>query len=109
MTQLAYHYAIECGLRQLKLLLLKRRVEYRKYAAIDNSGFAADLAACDLVAPEHEPAALLSGYDACLRAIIDVHAPLVSRSITVIPTTPRKTNELAEGKRALRRSEKQWR
>ena len=51
----------------------------------------------------------LLAYDTCLRTIIDAHAPLVSRTITVRPTTPWHTNDLTEAKRALRRAERLWR
>ena len=88
---------------------LKRHVEYRKYAVVDNSQFAADLAASDLHAPELDPAVILSHYNACLRIVVDAHAPLVSRTITVRPMTLWHTSELAEGKRALRRAEHHWR
>ena len=66
---------------------LKRHVEYRRYGAIDNSRFAADLAASDLNAPELDPTALLFRYDSCIRTIVDAHAPLVSWTITVRPMT----------------------
>ena len=77
---------------------LKRHVEYRRYAAIDNSRFAADLAASDFNAPELDSISLLYRYDYYLRNVVDAHAPLVSRTITVRPMTPRHTSELAEEK-----------
>ena len=49
---------IECKLHQPKPMRLKRHVEYRRYAAIHNSRFPADLAASDLNAPELDPTAL---------------------------------------------------
>ena len=67
---------------------LKRHVEYRKYVAIDNSRFVADLTAPDLHAPELDPAVILSRYDACLCTVVNAHAPLVSRIITLRPMTP---------------------
>ena len=54
------HYAIECDLHQTNLIRLKRHVGYRKYAAIDNNRFAADLAASDVHAPELDPAVFLT-------------------------------------------------
>ena len=43
-----------------------------------------------------------------LRTIVDAHAPLVSRTITVRPMTPWHTNDLTEERRALRRAERLW-
>ena len=103
------HYAIECKLHQPKPTRLKRHVNYQRYAAIDNSRFAADLAAADFNAHELDPLALLYRYDYCLRTVVDKHAPLVSRTITVRPMTPWHTSEQAEEKRALRRAERHWR
>ena len=103
------HYAIECERHQLKPTRLKRHVEYRRYAAIDNSWFAADLAAADFNAPELDPTALLYHYDYYLCTVVDEHAPLVSRTFTVRPMTPWHTSELAEEKRALHRAERHWR
>ena len=99
-TMITDHYAIECELHQPKPMRLKRHVEYLRYAAIDNSWFAADLAAADFNAPELDSTALLYRYDYCLRAVVDEHAPLVSRTITVRPMTPWHTSELAEDNQA---------
>ena len=51
----------------------------------------------------------LRGYDTCLRTIVDAHAPLVSRTITVRPMIPWHTNDLIKEKRTLRRAERHWR
>ena len=103
------HYAVECELLQSKPSRLKRHITYRKQSAINNNIFAADLRSFNLNADEADPVILLASYDTCLRTIIDAHAPLVSRTITVRPTTPWHTNDLTEAKRALRRAERLWR
>ena len=102
------HYTVECELLQSKPDRLKRHVTYRKYSAINNSSFATDLKSFNISADE-DPVALLAGYDTCLRTIVDAHAPLVSRAITVRPMTPWHTNDLTEEKRTLRRAERLWR
>ena len=103
------HYAVECELLLSKPDRLKRHVTYRKYSAINNSSFAADLELFNISADEEDPVALLAGYDTCLRTIVVAHAPLVSRTITVRPMTPWHTNDLTEEKRTLRRAERLWR
>ena len=108
-TLVTDHYVVECELHQPKPKCLKRHVEYRKYAAIDNGQFAADLEASDIHAPELDPTALLARYDSCLRLLVDDHVPIVSRTITVRPMTPWYTSELSVEKRDLRRAERVWR
>ena len=102
------HYAVECELLQSKPSRLKRHITYRKQSAINNNIFAAGLRSFNLNADETDPVVLLAAYDTCLRTIIDAHAPLISRTITVRPTTPWHTNDLTEAKRALRRAERLW-
>ena len=60
---------------------MPRRIQYSKYSAID----------------------------ACIRSIVNAHAPVISRTITARPMTPWHTSELSEEKRALRRAERNWR
>ena len=108
-TLITDHYAVERELHQPKPKCLKRHLQYRKYAAIDNVKFATDLDASNSHAPEVDPIALLARYDSCLRIIVDDHAPVVSRAITGRPMTPWYTSELSSEKRDLRRSERVWR
>ena len=102
-TLITDHYAVECQLHQPKPKCLKRHVQYRKFAAIDNGQFAADLEASDIHTPELDPTALLARYESCIRSLVDNHAPVVSRTITVRPMTPWYTSELSAEKRDLRR------
>ena len=68
------HYAVECELLQSKPDRLKRHVTYRKYSAINNSSFAADMVSFNISADEEDPVALLADEDTCLRTIVDAHA-----------------------------------
>ena len=108
-TLITDHSTVECELHQPKPKCLKRHVQYRKFAAIDNGRFAADLEASDFHAPEQNPTALLARYDSCIRSIVDDHAPIVSRTITVRPMTPWYNSELSAEKRDMRRAERAWR
>lgn len=108
-TLLTDHRVIECGLRQPKPERMTRRVQYRKYSAIDGSRFTADLAASHLNVPEQNPEVILTRYDGCIRSIVNAHAPVISRTITARPKTPWHTSELTDEKRALRRAERNWR
>ena len=100
---------IECELRQPKPERMTQRVQYRKYSAIDGSRLTADLVASDLNVPEQNPEVILTRYDACMRSIVNAHAPVILQTITARPMTPWHTRELSEEKRALRRAERNWR
>ena len=108
-SQITDRYAVECELLQSKPSRLKRHITYRRQSAINKNIFAADLRLFNLNADEADPVVLLAAYDTCLRTIIDAHAPLMSRTITVRPTTLWHTKDLTEVKQALRRAERLWR
>ena len=108
-TFLTDHGVIVCELRQPKPERLTRRVQYRKYSAIDGCRLTADLAASDLNVPEQNPEVIRTRYDACIRSIVNAHVPVISRTITARPMTPWHTSELSDEKRALRREEGNWR
>ena len=67
------------------------------------------ISASDLNVPEQNPEVILTRYDACIRSIVNAHAPVISRTITARPMTPWHTSELYDEKRALRRAERNWR
>ena len=87
---------------------MTRRVQYSTYSAIGGSRFTADLSASDLNIHEPDPEVILTRYDACIRTIVDAHAPVIC-NITARPATPWHTSELTDEKRALRRAERNWR
>ncbi|KAI0216090.1 Homogentisate 1,2-dioxygenase [Lamellibrachia satsuma] len=66
----------ECELYQPKPTRLKRHVNYRRYAVVDNSRFAADLAAADFSAHELDPIALLYRYETIAYALSLMCMPL---------------------------------
>ena len=52
---------------------------------------------------------LVEQYDRTLLSIIDKHAPQMQRQITVRPSAPWYTQEVADGKNKRRRLERKWR
>ena len=105
-TFLTDHRVIECELRQLKPERTMRRVQCRKYSAIDGSRLTADLAASDLNVPEQNPEVILTRYDACIRSIVNAHAPVISRTIMAMADDTVACKCLSDEKRALRRAER---
>ena len=81
---------------------------YRKYSSIDKRAFATDI---------YNAFAVISGttdqlfvnYNTAIATIVDKHAPIITRIVTVRPKTPWHTEELSCAKRKLRRAERRWR
>ena len=48
-------------------------------------------------------------YNTSLKELLDRHAPLVTRPITVRPNTPWHSIELFHAKRKMRQAERKWR
>ena len=50
----------------------------------------------------------ISAYNACLRELLDKHAPLVTRQVTDRMSTPWMTQEIKQAKQQRRCAERQW-
>ena len=99
------HYALECDLNVVKPERPKRRVRYRKFASIDKRAFTADIRDAFAVTSVES----IDNYNTAIEAIVNKHAPVVTRVIADRPKTPWHTEELSCAKRDLRRAERRWR
>ena len=104
-TLLTDHHVLECDLTVLKPTRLTRRVCYRKYSSIDKRAFATDV----YNAFAGTTVGLIENYNAAIATVVDRHAPIVTRVVTVRPKTPWLTEELSGAKRNLHRAERRWR
>ena len=78
------HAAIHCHLHLPKPQPLRQTIQYRNYSAIDKEMFQADIEASTLcLDPGTSAASLLDQYDDTMSALLDKHAPLQTRTITV--------------------------
>jgi len=78
--------------------------------AIDITAFMEDLSASGLYQdPPSEPAKLIDCYNTTLAGLLDRHAPLKTKTVTVRPQVPWYSEEIREAKRARRRAERRWR
>ena len=85
-------------------------VFYRKTKAIDIESFKDDLRKSRLCQdPPDALTDLFSCYGLTMTNLLDKHAPLQKKTITVRPQVPRFNNEIKEAKRLLRRNERIWR
>ena len=90
--------------------LSRKKVSFRKVKAIDITSFTDDLSASELCQhPPSEPALLVDCYNTTLAELLDCHAPLKTKTVTVRPQVPWYSEEIREAKRARMCAERKWR
>ena len=94
------HHAVHCLTQAPKPDRKKTHVSYRKYAAIDTTKFRSEQSHL-ITSPCNDIDDLSEEYDTSLKELLDRHAPLITRPITVRPNTPWHTIELLHAKRKL--------
>ena len=104
------HGVVLFKLNSVKPSLSVKTVSYRKYKAINIQDFQSDLAKSALCT--NHPNCLdelVSCYDKTLKATLDKHAPLLTKTVVVRPRVPWFNEEMREAKRERRKAEKKWR
>ena len=90
--------------------LSRKQVSFRKTKAIDTAAFMKYLSASKLCQdPPSEPDKLVDCYNRTLGELLDQHAPLKKKTVTVRPQVPWYSEEIREAKRERRRAERRWR
>ena len=88
----------------------KEVIFYRKLRSLDMESFLSDVADCPLIIdPSGDLDHLVQQYDTLLSSIMDKHAPIKRRVVTIRPAAPWYTNEVSVEKRKRRRLERKWR
>ncbi|KAL8570882.1 hypothetical protein ACOMHN_023555 [Nucella lapillus] len=98
------HFPISFSLNIKKPGPRKRSVTSRNLRAVDMAAFRNDVAA--LKFSEEDP---VTDYNQGLTAVLDSHAPLMTRCVTDRPSAPWLTLEVKQSKQQRRRAERQWR
>ena len=98
------HHVVECDITVSKP---KRTVTYRKYSSIDKCAFATDIIGAFGADPGTNDE-LVDVYNATIATVLNKHAPILTRVITVRPKTPWHTEDLSRAKRELRCAERRW-
>ena len=80
-------------------------MRYRKFASLDKRAFTADIRDAFAVTS----GTTVESIDTAIEAIVNKHAPVVTRVIADRPKTPWHTEKLSCAKRDLRRAERRWR
>ena len=107
---IADHFSVHCELLLQKPRFGKKVVKFRKLRSIDIDSSCGDLRDSDLLLKSYlHLNTLVEQYDRTLLSILDKHAPEMQRQITVRPSAPRYTQEVADEKNKRRRLERKWR
>ena len=104
------HAAVLCSIHSDKPSLTVRKVSYRKLKSVNVDSLNEDLATSELCQnPSDDLQELVTSYNDTLRAALDKHAPLITRTIVERPRVPWFSEEIREAKRQRRKAEKRWR
>ena len=102
------HYAIHFQTMHAKPAAVQTTVSYRKLKAIDIDKFKRDITSqIDITGDTMD--ALVQAYNTGLTKLVDLHAPLREKAITLRPHAPWYTDELRGAKRKRRQCERKWR
>ena len=99
-----------CSIHSDKPSLTVRKVSYRKLKSVNVDSLNEDLATSELCQnPSDDLQELVTSYNDTLKAALDKHAPLITRTIVERPRVPWFSEEIREAKRQRRKAEKRWR
>ena len=104
------HAALHCALNLTKPQPTKKHISYRKYGSLDHDSFSNDISQSELITnPSNDLQTLIDQYNSTLKSILEKHAPLKTRCITIRPANPWYSPEIADAKRLRKKLERRWR
>ena len=113
LTGISDHYLVSCSLALPKKAFECRKVNYRKLKLIDLQELSDDISGSPLFSAVdeavHDLESLLVLYNTLVIGLLDKHAPLKTRTITIRPSAPWYTEDIREEKQKRRALERRWR
>ena len=103
------HLAVHSTIHLEKPRFEKKVVSSRKLKGIDITSFRSDIEGSVLLQHQDDLHAAANNYDEVLRSLLDKHAPVKERVVTVQPSAPWYTAEVTTEKRKRRQFERKWR
>ena len=104
------HFAVHCNLAVSRPPNPKQVLKSRKLCNVNLHKLRQDINSSTLVkSPSSDITELCDQYDAVLSSILDEHAPLRTRIITLRPHAPWYNNEIRKQKTICRKRERCWR
>ena len=109
-SEISDHYTVCADLRFVKPNWERKRICGRKLKAISLEHFRQDVAMSPLFSESsNDLLTLLHLYNSELSSVLDKHAPLQSRMVTIRPAAPWFSEEIKLERRVRRRLERRWR
>ena len=103
------HLAVHSTLHLEKPRFVKKVVSVRKLNGIDVTSFPRDIEGSVLFQHQEDLHSTVNNYDEVLRSLLDKHAPLKERVVTVRPSALWYSAEVTTEKRKGRQLERKWR
>ncbi len=107
---IADHATVLARMHITKPHTVRKKVSLRKLKTIDKEKFKMDLFAClsHLVLPDDVSEAF-DRFHQALRHILDTHAPLQEKLISIRPKVPWMNDKILQARREKRKAERKWR
>ena len=96
------HAFVECNLSLARPSIFRKSISYRRLKNIDTVKFNDDILKSELYC-------LASLYHSTLSDLLDIHAPLTTKTIIVRPSVPWMNSNIKQLKRDRRKAERKWR
>ena len=104
------HFAVHWSIKAHRPLRPRKWVSFRNLKTIDQLSFEEDLLALPVITETADNLEdLLTQYHEGLSSVLDKHAPLIKRRITIRPENPWASSEIFEMRRRVRKQERRWR
>jgi hypothetical protein len=104
------HLALLFNINLEKPSHVRKEITFRKLHDISITDFSRDISLSPILKnTDRSLDELVESYNTGIKALIDEHAPLCKKTITLRPKAPWYTGELREAKHDRRRAEKTWR
>ena len=103
------HMAITCQISVTKPKAARQKLSYRRYKDIDLEDFRNDLSNSFCIQSDMTIEDMVSAYDSQLRSLVDTHAPLMQKTVTLRPQAQWYNSTLRGEKVKKRNLERKWR
>ena len=109
-TLFSDHATVFCRLKAARPQSTVKRVEFRKLKSIETDRFTEDIRTSTLCQnPPDDLDTLVDCYNNTLLSVLNKHAPVQSRKITIRTRAPWFNEEIKQAKREKRKAERRWR
>ena len=110
-TGISDHFWVHSTILGPKPKTVKKEITYRKTKSINVDHFKSDIATSSLgqLDTYDNVNTIVSSYNTLLEELLDKHAPVITRIVTVHPQTLWYNHNIDEAKKERRRAEKLWR